>query len=118
MSQSYAEKKDMEVGKGDYRQAVWQSGGRKREVHFGIMVVSRYIPAAATAAKSLQSCPTLCDPIDGSPPGSPVPGILQARTLEWGAISLLQCMKVKSESEVAQLCPTLSDPMDCPVLSI
>ena len=44
-------------------------------------------PAAATAAKSLQSCPTLCDPIDGSPTGSPVPGILQARTLEWVAIS-------------------------------
>ena len=43
--------------------------------------------AAATAAKSLQSCPTLCDPIDGSPPGSPVPGILQARTLEWVAIA-------------------------------
>ena len=42
---------------------------------------------AAAAAKSLQSCPTLCDPIDGSPPGSPVPGILQARTLEWLAIS-------------------------------
>ena len=41
--------------------------------------------AAAAAAKSLQSCPTLCDPIDGSPPGSPVPGILQARTLEWVA---------------------------------
>ena len=40
----------------------------------------------AAAAKSLQSCPTLCDPIDGSPPGSPVPGILQARTLEWVAI--------------------------------
>ena len=39
------------------------------------------------AAKSLQSCPTLCDPIDGSPPGSPVPGIFQARTLEWVAIS-------------------------------
>ena len=39
------------------------------------------------AAKSLQSCPTLCDPIDGGPPGSPVPGILQARTLEWVAIS-------------------------------
>ena len=39
--------------------------------------------AAAAAAQSLQSCPTLCDPIDGSPPGSPVPGILQARTLEW-----------------------------------
>ena len=44
-------------------------------------------PAAAAAAKSLQSCPTVCDPIDGSPPGSPVPGILQARTLEWVAIS-------------------------------
>ena len=43
--------------------------------------------AAAAAAKSLQSCLTLCDPIDGSPPGSPVPGILQARTLEWVAIS-------------------------------
>ena len=43
--------------------------------------------AAAAAAKSLQSCPTLCDPIDGSPTGSSVPGILQARTLEWVAIS-------------------------------
>ena len=43
--------------------------------------------AAAAAAKSLQSFPTLCDPIDGSPPGSPIPGILQARTLEWVAIS-------------------------------
>ena len=64
-------------------------------------------------AKLLQSCPTLCDPIDGSPPGSPVPGILQARTLEWVAIAFLQCMKVKSESEFAQLCLTLSDPMDC-----
>ena len=65
-----------------------------------------------TAAKSLQSCPTLCDPIDGSPPGSPIPGILQART-RVGCHFLLQCMKVKSESEVAQLCLTLSDPMDC-----
>ena len=46
-----------------------------------------YTHAAATAAKLLQSCPTLCNPIDGSPPGSPVPGILQARTLEWVAIS-------------------------------
>jgi len=43
--------------------------------------------AAAAAAKSLQSCPSLCDPRDGSPPGSPIPGILQARTLEWVAIS-------------------------------
>ena len=68
---------------------------------------------SAAAAKSLQSCPTLCDPIDGSPLGSPIPGILQARTLEWFCYFLLQCMKVKSESEIAQLCPTLSDPMDC-----
>ena len=47
----------------------------------------RSINATAAAAKSLQSCPTLCNPIDGSPPGPPVPGILQARTLEWVAIS-------------------------------
>ena len=45
------------------------------------------LAAAAAAAKSLQSCPTLCDPREGSPPDSPVPGILQARTLEWVAIS-------------------------------
>ena len=45
------------------------------------------IVRAAAAAKSLQSCPTLCDPVDGSPPGSAVPGILQARILEWVAIS-------------------------------
>ena len=58
----------------------------------------------AAAAKSLQSCPTLCDPIDGSPPGSPVPGILQARTLEWVAISFSDAwkwkVKVKSLSPV------------------
>ena len=107
-------------------------------------------PPAAAAAKSLQSCPTLCDPIDGSPPGSSIHGIFQARLLEWSATweapkrvceshsvvsdslrphrrqptrlprswdspgknpgvgchFLLQCMKVKSESEVAQSCPT------------
>ena len=61
-------------------------------------------PAAAAAAKSLQSCPTLCDPRDGSPPGSPVPGILQARTLEWVAISFFNAwkwkVKVKSLSRV------------------
>ena len=68
--------------------------------------------AAAAGAKSLQSCPTLCDPIDGSPPGSLVPGILQAKNTGWGCHFLLQCMKVKSESEVAQPCLTLNDPMD------
>ena len=51
--------------------------------------------AAAAAAKSLQSCPTLCDPIDGSSPGSPIPGILQARTLEWVAISFSNAWKWK-----------------------
>ena len=63
--------------------------------------------AAAAAAKSLQSCPTLCNPIDGSPPGSPVPGILQARTLEWVAISFSNAwkwkVKVKSLSRVRLL---------------
>ena len=49
--------------------------------------------AAAAAAKPLQSCPTLCDPTDSSPPGSRVPGILQARTLEWGAISFSNAVK-------------------------
>ena len=51
--------------------------------------------AAAAAAKSLQLCPTLCDPIDSSPPGSPIPGILQARTLEWVAISFSEAWKWK-----------------------
>ena len=51
------------------------------------LLLSALCVYAAAAAKSLQSCPTLCDPIDGSPPGSPVPGIFQARTLEWVAIS-------------------------------
>ena len=67
----------------------------------------------SAAAKLLQSCPTLCDPIDGSPPGSAVPGILQARTLEWVAISFSNAWKWKVKSEVAQSCPTVSDPMDC-----
>ena len=65
-----------------------------------------WAPAAA-AAKLLQSCPTLCDPIDGSQPGSPVPGILQARTLEWVAISFSNAwkwkVKVKSLSRVQLL---------------
>ena len=63
------------------------------------------------AAKSLQSCPTLCDPRDDSPPGCPwdSPG----KNTGVGCHFLLQCMQVKSESEVAQSCPTPSDPMDC-----
>ena len=64
---------------------------------------------AAAAAKSLQSCLTLCIPIDGSAPGSPVPG----KNTGVGCHFLLQCMKVKSESEAAQSCLTLSVPINC-----
>ena len=70
------------------------------------------LPFYAAAAKSHQSCPTLCDPIDGSPPGSR-PWDSPGKNTGVGCHFLLQCMKVKSESEVAQSCPTLSDPMDC-----
>ena len=83
---------------------------------FQVLALRGRVAAAAAAAKSLQSCPTLCDPIDGSPPGSPVPGILQARTLEWVAISFSKAWKWKHESAVTQSCLTLNDPMDCSLL--
>ena len=69
------------------------------------------LTAAAAAAKSLQLCSTLCNPIDSSPPGSAwdSPG----KNTRVGCHFLLPCMKVKTESEVAQSCPTLPDPMDC-----
>ena len=98
--------------------------------------VPNYSAAAAAAAKSLQSCLTLCNPVDGSPPGSAIPGIQLCPTLcdpidstpatrlphPWnspgkntgvGCHFLLQCMKVKSENVVTQSCRNLSDPMDC-----
>ena len=62
---------------------------------FPFSIIKECLEAAAAAAKSLQSCPTMCDPIDSSPPGSPVPGILQARTLEWVAISFSNAWKWK-----------------------
>ena len=65
------------------------------------------------AAKSLQSCPTLCNPIEGSPPGLPRPWDSPGKNTGVGCHFLLQCMKVKSESEVPQSCLTLRDPMDC-----
>ena len=68
--------------------------------------------AAAAAAKSLQSCLTLCDPRDGSPPGSTAPGILQARTLEWVAISFSNAWKWKVKVKSLS-CVWLRDPMDC-----
>ena len=58
----------------------------RTHISFIVRQIPSTEPAAAAAAKSLQSCSTLCDPIDGSPPGSPIPEILQARTLEWVAI--------------------------------
>ena len=67
----------------------WKSHGQRNLVGYSPWghKESDTAAAAAAPATSLQSCPTLCDPIDSSPPGSPVPGIVQARTLEWVAIS-------------------------------
>ena len=62
-------------------------------IFWGFCTINEVAAAAAAAATSLQSCPTLCDPTDGSPWGSPVPGILQARTLEWVAISFSNAWK-------------------------
>ena len=68
---------------------------------------------AAAAAKSLQSCPTLCDPIDSSLPGSPIPGILQARILEWVAISFsIEVHAAAAAAKSSQSCLTLCDPID------
>ena len=79
------------------------SPGIKPESHVSPVLAGRFFTCATweaykyyvVVAKSLQSCLTLCDPIDGSPPGSPVPGILQARTLEWAAISFSNAQKWK-----------------------
>ena len=68
------------------------------------------LAAAAAAAKSLQLCPTLCDPIDGSPPGSPVPGVLQARTLEWVAISFSNAWKWKVKGKLLSCVQLLVTP--------
>ena len=78
----------------DYRRLLGESGAWES---YNTVVVKTYwlAAAAAAAAKSPQSSLTLCDPIDGSPPGSPIPGILQARTLEWVAISFSNAWKWK-----------------------
>ena len=73
-------------------------------------ILSITLLACAAAAKSLQSCPTLCDPIDGSPPGSPVPGILQARTLEWVAISFSNASKWKVKVKLLSCVRPLTTP--------
>ena len=91
---------------------IWSGDSKKWDRYFGHNTIIYYFACLFMcqelffniAAKSLQSCPTLCDRIEGSPPGFPVPGILQTRTLEWVAIS---SPMHKSESEVPQLCRTL-----------
>ena len=94
------------------RETIWKELWRWKASLYSWTLKISHILFAVAAAKSLQSCPTLCNPVDGSPPGSPVPGILQARTLEWVAISFSNAwkwkVKVKSVSRVR-----LSDPMDC-----
>ena len=83
--------------------------GKGRVGQIGRVGLSIYIFTAAAAARSLQSCLTLCDPIDSIPPGFSIPGILQARILEWVAISFSNaCMHAKS----LQSCLTLCNPMD------
>ena len=75
-----------------------------------VMRVWHCCSAAAAAAKSLQSCPTLCDPIDGSLPGSPIPGILQARTLDWVAISFSNAWKWKVKVKLFSRVQLLATP--------
>ena len=75
--------------------SMWRNGDKNKvRVPYKVLMNS-VSKLAAAAAKSLEPCPTLCDPIDGSPPGSPVAGILQARTLEWVAISFSNAWKWK-----------------------
>ena len=88
-----------------------EEGGRQPKLFFHCMQLDW--AAVAAAAKSLQSCPTLCDPRDGNPPGSPITGILQARTLEWVAIFFSNAWKWKVKVKSLSHVPTLRDPMDC-----
>ena len=85
----------------------WTGNLGLTDTNYYIEWINKVLLYVAAAAKSLQSCPTLCDPIDGSPPGPAVPGILQARTLEWVAISSPNAwkwkVKVKSLSRVQLL---------------
>ena len=91
-------------------QALPSMGFSRQEYWSGVPSPSLMYSAAAAAVKLLQLCPTLCDPIDGRLPG---PWDSPGKNTGVGCHFLLQCMKVKSESEAAQSCPTLSDPMDC-----
>ena len=108
----------LRISKG-FRSSVPGSGGRDQYIFFSVISQDIYTHTQTSslfcfsAAKSLQSCPTLCDPIDGSLPGSPCPWDSPGENNGVGCHFLLQCMKVKSESEVVQSCLTLHDPTDC-----
>jgi len=89
----------------------WQHPALFTLGHYSTIKTMHFTTAmAAAAAKSLQSCLTLCDPIDGSPPGSPVPGILQARTLEWVAISFSNACKWKVKGKLLSRVRLLATP--------
>ena len=88
----------------------WDSPGKNTGVGCHFLLQCRKMKSESEAA---QLCPTLCDPIDGSPPGPPLLWDSPGKNTGVGCHFLLQCLKVKSESEAAQLCRTLSDPMDC-----
>ena len=88
----------------------WEESGKSTKKVAFVRGLRYESMAAAAAAKSLQSCPTLCNPIDGSPPGSPVPGILQARTLEWVAISFSNAWKRKVKGKLLSRVRLLATP--------
>ena len=88
-----------------------EKAGLKLNIQKTKIMASGFIQSVQFSSVA-QSCPTLCNPIDSSPPGSSVPGILQARTLEWVAISFSSAWKWKVKVKVKS-CPTLRDPMDC-----
>ena len=94
----------MWVGRGLWKLPRGSNTQLSPEVCTGVVLMKKQLKGSTAAAKSLQSCPTLCYPVDGSPPGFLVPGILQARTLEWVATSFSNaCMHAK----LIQSCPTL-----------
>ena len=88
-------------------------GDCSHELKRRLLLGRKVMTNLAAAAKLLQSCPTLCDPIDQQPNRLPHPWNSPGKNTGVGCHFLLQCMKVKSDSEVAQSCPTLGDPMDC-----
>ena len=96
---------------GIWRKVTW-SRDAVTDLCTGVCLANSHDSSVLCYAKSLQSCPTLCDPIDSSHQ-APRPWDSLGKNTGVGCHFLLQCMKVKSESEVAQSCPTLSDPMDC-----